>query len=157
MKYFVNPGTGELFAFDQDADDASIPSSLNSLTQAEFEELVSAKNPTIDRAQQITATRYLQEISGIVVSGVHIDTDRESQAMVAGAALSAVIDPSYVCNWKTRSGPVRLDATQLIAVAIAVRNHVQACFDREFALIDLVEKGTFKEYLLEKGWPSSTE
>lgn len=153
MKYFVNPNSGELRAFDPDADEAFIPKGLNSISQAEFKALVAAKTPAVHPAQQIAAARFEHEIAGILVDGVPYETGRDSQAMVAGAALSAVIDPGYVCNWKTRSGPVRLDATKLIAVAIAVRNHVQACFDREKDLLLALDAGSFVESMLTEGWP----
>lgn len=102
---------------------------------------------------KIATRRYLAEVSGMTHTGIFIDTGRDSQGLILGAALSAVIDPSYTCNWKTSNGFVLLDAQSLISIAQAIRSHVQACFDREAALLDLVEKGTFKEYLLEKGWP----
>lgn len=108
---------------------------------------------TPNYSQIIANRRYEAEIGGMKANGASIDTGRDSQALITGAALSAVIDPAYVCNWKTSEGFVQLDSPTLISIAQAIRKHVQACFDRESALLALVEKGRFKEYLLDKGWP----
>lgn len=104
-------------------------------------------------AAAIAARRYVAETAGIEVSGIHIDTGRDSQSLITGAALNAVIDPSYVCNWKTPSGFVQLDAQTLIGVATTLRAHVQACFDREAELLAALEDGTFTESMLGEGWP----
>lgn len=103
---------------------------------------------------RVAARRYQAETSGILLNGQFIDTGRDSQGLINGAAVSAILDAGYVCRWKTPEGFVSLDAETLKTVAKAVRDHVQACFDREEALLLLVDKGTFKDYLLEKGWPS---
>lgn len=105
------------------------------------------------QAAAIAARRYASETAGIEVSGVHIDTGRDSQALITGAALNAVIDPGYVCNWKTPSGFVQLDAQTLLGVATTLRAHVQACFDREAELLEALDAGEFSEGMLEEGWP----
>jgi hypothetical protein len=101
----------------------------------------------------ISAKRYAVETSGVVLGGIPIDTGRDSQGLIAGAALSALLDPEYVCRWKTPAGPLTLDAEQLKAVAQGVRAHVQACFDREFELRDHLDAGTFTDNMLDEGWP----
>ena len=81
---------------------------------------------------EIASRRYAAETAGIVVGGIPIKTDRESQALITGAALAAIQDPSYSCRWKTGTGDfITVDAATIIAVATAVRAHVQACFDQE--------------------------
>ena len=82
---------------------------------------------------EIAAVRYAAEIAGVTVGGVVVRTDRESQALITGAALKATQDGSYSCTWKAESGFVTLDAATIIAVADAVRTHVQGCFDLEAA------------------------
>jgi hypothetical protein len=95
---------------------------------------------------EIAAARYTAEADGITVNEMTIDTSRESQALVTGAALAATLDPDYTCQWKTAGGFVTLSAAAVVAVAQAVRAHVQACFDREAALAALVEAAeTVKE------------
>ena len=85
--------------------------------------------------------RYCAERRG--VSGLR--TDRESQSMITGAALKAMQDDTYSCRWKTPQGFITLTAQQIIAIADAVREHVQGCFDREAELLALVESATTPE------------
>ena len=67
--------------------------------------------------------------------------------------MSALIDAGYRCNFKTASGFVDLDAAQILEVSSAVRAHVQACFDREKTLLELIEAGEFSDEVLSGGWP----
>ena len=83
------------------------------------------------KRSEIAAARYEAETAGIDVNGFTVRTDRESQALITGAALAAFADPDYTCQWKTEAGFVSLDSVQIKAVAQAVRAHVQSCFDRE--------------------------
>ena len=106
-----------------------------------------------ERRESIAARRYQAEVAGITFSGMPLATDRDSQGLINGAALSAYTDPSYVCRWKTSAGYVTLDAATLKAVAKAIRDHVQACFDREDELTQAVEDGTYTDAMLEEGWP----
>lgn len=95
----------------------------------------------------IAAARYEAETAGTTVNGVLIDTGRDSQALITGAALAAVIDDNYSLNWKTETGFVHLTAPEIIAVAQAVRAHVQGCFDREGELVALVDAAQTAEEL----------
>jgi hypothetical protein len=108
-----------------------------------------------DYPARIADRRYRAETAGILVNGMPLDTSRDSQALVTGAALAAVVDPGYHCQWKTIEGFVDLDAQTIIALASALRAHVQACFDREAELLDALEAGTYTDALLEQGWPAS--
>lgn len=100
----------------------------------------------------VTARRDRAIAAGLVQEGLAIATDDLSQSRILGAALSAVIDPDLVLGWKTADGRmVPLTAPQILALAKAVRAHVQACFDREAAiLVDLAAGGTPD---LAVGWP----
>ncbi|WP_253277059.1 DUF4376 domain-containing protein [Pseudomonas fluorescens] len=101
----------------------------------------------------IADRRYTEETRGITFNGLAIDTGRDSQGLITGATLASVLDPSYVCNWKTPVGFVELNAATLAAVSQAVRAHVQSCFDREAELIAAVQSDTYTESMLEEGWP----
>ncbi len=83
---------------------------------------------------EIAQARYNAEIAGI--NGIR--TDRESQGLITGAALKAMQDNTYTCKWKGIDGFVTLNATQIIAVADLVRQHVQSCFDHEAELLPLI-------------------
>lgn len=108
--------------------------------------------PTFDeqKAQkkaEIAAARYAVEIAGTTVNGVQIDTGRDSQALITGAAVAAMLDDGYSLNWKTTAGFIHLSAPELIAVAQAVRAHVQSCFDKEGELVALVDAAQTAEEL----------
>ena len=97
---------------------------------------------------EIATARHNAEIAG--VNG--IKTDRESQALITGAALKAMQDPDYTCRWKGIDGFVTLTAPQIIAIADAVRAHVQSCFDHEAELQPLIEAATTETELDAIGW-----
>lgn len=101
-----------------------------------------------DKKASIAQARYEAEIAG--VNGIR--TDRESQSLITGAALKAMQDSTYVCRWKSESGFIELNATQIIAVADAVRAHVQGCFDHEADLIPLIEAATTQAELDSINW-----
>ena len=108
-------------------------------------------------AQQLTLTiantRYEREIGGIVVQGMSISTDDRSKALIASAALQGMRNPEHVLKWKTTNGFVDISGSQLLAVADAVNEHVQACFAREHELLTALNAGEFTEAMLGEGWP----
>lgn len=85
-------------------------------------------------------------IAGTEVNGLRIPTDDLTQTRVIGAALAAQMDPAYKLQWKVDGKFIPLDARQVIGIALAVRDHVQKCFDREAEL--LASDGEIDE-----GWP----
>ena len=101
---------------------------------------------------EIAAARWEAETAGIDVNGFTVRTDRESQALITGAALKAMQDSEYSCRWKTESGFVELTALQISAVADAVRTHVQSCFDREAELCGLIDKAESPDELGGIAW-----
>lgn len=122
---------------------------LSQLVTAEVKELAARQ----DLVGRIAARRWQAETSGTSIQGLPVPTDRESQGLITGATVQAMIDPSYALNFKTAAGFVSLNASTVIGMAMAVRKHVQACFDREAELLKAVEAGTFTEAMLEEGWP----
>lgn len=110
----------------------------------------------VDWSTAIANRRYAAEIGGMVVEGMPLDTGRDSQALITGAAVSAMLDAGYSVRWKTQSGFVELDAEQIISVASAVRAHVQACFDREAELLAALDAGEFAPEMLQEGWPDGS-
>ncbi|MBC8980740.1 MULTISPECIES: DUF4376 domain-containing protein [Pseudomonas] len=118
--------------------------------------VISKQAVPIDLPQMIANARFKHETGGISVDGIVIDTGRDSQALITGAALSAMLDPNYVCTWKAVSGAVALNANDLIAIASAIRSHVQACFDRELALLAALANGSFTAGMVDEGWPGES-
>lgn len=110
--------------------------------------------PEPDWPVLIAARRYDAETGGITLNGMVIDTGRDSQALITGATVQAMLDPNYALRWKTPSGFIDLTAEQIIGVAVAVRAHVQACFDREAELQLALADGTFTPEMLDVGWPN---
>lgn len=106
-------------------------------------------------AQMVAVERYKREATGVNVDGLQIETTRDSQALIASTGLSAVLDPEYRCNFKTVGGFVEIGASQILTIAKAVRAHVQACFDRELALLRAIEAGEYRDEMLTEGWPDS--
>ena len=110
--------------------------------------------PAPDWPALIAARRWLAETSGTTFDGMPIDTGRDSQGLITGAALAAMLDPAYSVRWKTVAGFVDLTAQQIIGVASAVRTFVQASFDREAELLGAVADGSITAEMLEEGWPA---
>lgn len=79
----------------------------------------------------IAARRYEAETGGIVLGGLPIAKEDRSKLLINGAALRASRDSSYTLHWKTLEGFIDLPAEQVLIMADAVSDHVQACFTRE--------------------------
>ena len=105
-------------------------------------EIVDASEIPVDRgaalAQALANLKLARDAAiarGIEVNGLHVQTDDLSQSRLTAAALAARLDPEATVRWKLATGAfVELTAPQIIALALAVRAHVQACFDREAEL-----------------------
>jgi hypothetical protein len=119
--------------------------------------------PTLDeiraaRLAELANLRWEKETGGTVFNGMPIATDAVSQTKYIGAVVGAQIAPNAVINWKMADGTfVSLDAQAITAVAMAVRAHVQACFDREAELKAWIEAASMAEEIaaidLNTGWP----
>jgi len=102
-----------------------------------------ARKPT---AAHLSALRDRHLYAGITVSGVAIGTDDLTQQRIMAARILAKEDATYTVRWKLPGGFVTLDAPTIIAIADAIRAHVQACFEAEATvLIDLADYATLEE------------
>lgn len=111
-----------------------------------------AANALAAQKAAITARRNAAMAAGITVAGLPIATDDVSQARITGAALAALADPSAEIRWKLPDGRfVELTAAQVLAIAGALRAHVQACFDREAELLAALAAGQPED--AGAGWP----
>jgi hypothetical protein len=118
-----------------------------------FEELKSKKY------NDLANTRWQKETGGTTFNGSLLSTDPVSQTKYVGAVVGAQLDPSAILNWKMADGSfVELDASEITAIAMAVRAHIQACFDREAELRALIDVAVDQEDLdaidITTGWPS---
>jgi len=97
--------------------------------------------------------RWRKEIGGItLMDGSKMWSDRDTQSKLAAAKAEAVADPTFSVRWKGIDGWVALDATAIVGVANAVRDHVKACFDREADLTDLIDQDIDTD--ISTGWPA---
>ena len=83
---------------------------------------------------ELASARYTEEVGGIVVGGVTIATDRESQSMLTGAYVSLKQGLMQSVNWKGDDGWVTATLTEIEPIAQAVGLHVQQCFTKESQL-----------------------
>ncbi|MFI8643896.1 DUF4376 domain-containing protein [Pseudomonas iridis] len=104
-------------------------------------------------AGRIAARRFQAETGGVTVQGIPVNTERDSQALLTGAAFAASLDPNYQIKWKAATGFVELNRDQVIGLASQVRAFVQACFNREAELLGFVADGSITAEMLEEGWP----
>lgn len=122
------------------------------LTAAEKAEIAAQANA--QWFQQIAEHRYRAETAGMVLEGIPVDTDDRSKLLISGAAQRAAREPGYTLRWKTYEGFIDLSAEQVQAMADAVADHVQACFNREAELQAAVADGSITAEMLEQGWPA---
>ena len=105
-------------------------------------------------AGRIAARRFQAETGGVIVEGIQVNTERDSQALLTGAAFAASLDPAYQIKWKAATGFVDLTGEQVMGIASQVRAFVQACFNREAELLGAVADGSITVQMLEEGWPA---
>lgn len=137
------------------AADSDMFAAVDEYAQAHAAEVTEEKAPPAPsladekaaKKAELAAARYAAEIGGITFAGAAIRTDRESQALITGAALAASQDPKYSVIWKAEGGFVTLSAEQIIAAAQAVRAHVEACFAREAELSSAVDAAKSKKFV----------
>lgn len=109
--------------------------------------------------EKLSDIRYQKEVGGTTFQNVPLKTDRESTAIITAAYITALGDPTFTMNWKVANGVFStLTAEHIIAVGTVIRNHVQACFNHEMVISNLIHQATTKAELeaidLEQGWPS---
>ena len=108
-----------------------------------------------DKKADIAAARWNFEVAGIIFRGVHVTTDREDQAMITAAALSAVIGSDYTTVWKGSDGYLTLNASGVLELAHTVANHVEAAFVEEKRLADLIDAAQSEDELAPIVWTLS--
>lgn len=126
------------------------------LTPAELEARLIALRA--ERKSAATALRWEKETGGILIGGVPVATDDRSKTLILGKRAQAQSNPTMSFRWKAASGDwVDLTGAQIIAIADAVGDHVQACFDREGELQDLIDAaetaGDALAVDIATGWP----
>ncbi|MBG0809842.1 DUF4376 domain-containing protein [Methylosinus sp. H3A] len=103
--------------------------------------------------------RWRAETAGVTVGGLSIPSDAATQSKLTAAVVAGVLDNNYAVTWKLANGTFQLlDHATLIAVAQAVRAHVQGCFDHEATLTAAITAAADAAALaaidIETGWPA---
>lgn len=98
--------------------------------------------PPVDLIAYAANRRWQVETGGITLGGSLIDTSRESQAMITGAYNYSQVRADKLIKFKAASGWAELDAATVAAIATAVGDHVQACFDAESVVVAAITAGT---------------
>ena len=105
----------------------------------------------------VTHLRYTKEVAGVVINGSRVNTDRESQATIAGAKCYVDLNPSATVDWKGEDGWVTLTKDAVYGLATAVGNYVQGLFTAEKNHLLAIEALTTLEqaasYDITTGWP----
>ncbi|WP_162150819.1 DUF4376 domain-containing protein [Methylosinus sp. 3S-1] len=136
----------------------------SSLFATEEERRVAEAPQLADRKARSLAAlaerRRRAETSGVVIGGMGFSTDVESQAKLTAVVVASVLDNEYAVRWKLSDGSfASLDHAALIAAAQGVRAHVQACFDREAALVQDIAAAADLDALaaidIASGWPDA--
>lgn len=115
---------------------------------------------TRDELVEHARFRRLQaEGIGVVVAGITYASDIESQVRLE--AKIAYLNRAGLAEvtWKSRSGMVVLTLGELEAVALAVAEHTQQCFDAEAAVINAINHGditTLAQVEDAASWPGSS-
>lgn len=110
------------------------------------------------RLAELAQKRWEKEAGGITFNGMSVATDAVSQTKIIGAVVGVQMDPLSSIQWKMADGTfATLDAAAVTAMAMAVRAHVQACFDNEAVLKAEIEAAETAEEIaavdLDAGWP----
>lgn len=101
----------------------------------EWVEGITVEEMKAHKLEELASWRWNEETGGLTLpDGTTIKTDRESQALLTGAAFSAALDPETPIEWKGANGWVVLMPQDVLQIAGLVRRHVQGCFSRERAL-----------------------
>jgi hypothetical protein len=161
MKLYQDPATEEVFAYDPDgSQDHLIREGLLPITQ---EELAAQRDAvrTLPQAKTaklaaLAAHRYAVETAGLTANGATIMTDAVSQAKLTGAWLRVQRKPTASIRWKGKDGWVTVGKAEIEALVDAVSDHVQTCFDNEYAHSEAINALTtitaVDAYDIETGW-----
>ncbi|SCB51856.1 DUF4376 domain-containing protein [Rhizobium lusitanum] len=102
--------------------------------------------------------RYAVETGGVVIDGMRVMTDRQSQSLITGAYNYVQANPEVTVKFKTAAGFVELTAAQMTAIANAVGAHVQASFAAEGEVDKQIIAGTITTTteIDAFAWPANT-
>jgi len=107
----------------------------------------------------LASYRWGKQSGGTTGNGASIKTDSDSLTLINGAkALVDALGASATVNFKTGAGAfVTLTQAQVNAIALAVGQHVQLCFNNEAAhataVMTMTDPSAVMAYDFTTGWP----
>jgi len=112
----------------------------------------------VDLYAYAATKRYAVETGGVVINGMRVMTDRQSQSLITGAYNYVQANPEVTVKFKTAAGFVELTAAQMTAIANAVGAHVQASFAAEGEVDKQIIAGTITTTteIDAFAWPANT-
>lgn len=119
----------------------------------------------LDYIKKVKAKRDQVIVAGIEWNGHIVQTDKESQAVVTGAVLRHEKKGSLqsdIQGWRMQDNKLaQLTIEQLGEMAIAIGDHVDACFAKQAMLEYLIGEAfnleTLQSLDFENGWPPHVE
>lgn len=110
-----------------------------------------------DQWAVIKQARDQAEFGGFVWDGSRFDSDPISQSRIQGAAqLAANAEPSWSIDWTLADNTVRtLSAADIVAVGMALGEHVNSCHETARVLRQQIEQATTKEQVQAVVWPAA--
>jgi len=86
--------------------------------------------------------RWQKEVGGVIISELNVPTDDRSKLLINGAYNKAIEEnnPTAEKSFKIAPGTfIQLTNAQIIAIALAVADHVQKCFTSESVVNSLID------------------
>ena len=106
-----------------------------------------------EQKKKIKASRWTAERAGFDFNGVPINTDDTSQMKITGAVSAVLVDYTYTLDWKCDDGTfVQLTGDNIKALGRAVRDFVQAKFNKEKDYDALIDTKTTREDIASVVW-----
>lgn len=104
-----------------------------------------------------TAERWDVETGGIYIGDVHVGTGLDDQNRLSGVLGAIALGGLESVDFKAANGWTQLTAPELQGIAMAISQHVQACFTAERAHHEEIDALTTVEdaevYDVTLGWP----
>ena len=120
-------------------------------------EVIELSDWKLARKQYITEQRYIQEIAGVkdATGTVIYDSDRVTQSRIAQTVKLVELNPNLTSiRWKLANDTwTEIAASEISAMAIAIGNHVQSCFETEFNLHSQIDQAATIDAVLAIDWP----
>jgi hypothetical protein len=122
------------------------------------QEKMRIRNYRENKITDISTAKWAMIYGGIDFAGNQIATDEKSQALLNGAVTRSMLEDSFTFYWKVGSGDyLELNEEMIKAVAVAVSNHVEMCFDIERQLVRKVNSCATIEEIQAVTWPTKEE